>query len=86
LFLPEAALPSSMLTLPGRIGCFFLLISAGLLVLFMASDGAHIPQFDYLLGGLFLGLVGWVLWRKGRTPPRKSSRFRILRGRSEDDE
>ncbi|HEY3344957.1 MAG TPA: hypothetical protein VGJ97_08515 [Anaerolineaceae bacterium] len=75
-----------MLTTSGRIGCFFLLIATGLLVLFLASDSVHYPQFNYLVGGLFLGLLGWVLWRKGRTPPRKSSRFRILRGRSEDDE
>ncbi len=75
-----------MLTIPGRIGCFFLLIAAGLLILFLASDSAHVPQFNYLVAGLFIGFVGWVLWSKGRRAPRQSGRFRILRGRSEEDE
>ncbi len=75
-----------MLNTVGRIGCFFLLVGAGLAILYLASDSVHRPQLDVLAGGLLLLLLGWVLWRKGRTPPRASNRFRILRGRSDDDE
>jgi hypothetical protein len=75
-----------MLTLPGRIGCFFLLVSAGLILLYLASDSVHHPQLDLLAVGLLIFLIGWVLWRKGRTAPRPSGRFRILRGHTEDDD
>jgi len=71
-----------MLTLTGRIGCFFLILGAGILVVYLISDQAHAPQFAYLFLGLLLSLVGFGFWRKGRQPPRESSRFRVLRGRS----
>ncbi len=70
-----------MLTLTGRIGCFFLLIGAGILGVYLVSDQAHAPQLTYLLLGLVLLLVGLNLWRKGRRTPRQSSRFRVLRPR-----
>ena len=75
-----------MLNTAGRIGCFFILIGILLLFLFVTSDLAHVPQFTYLLTGVVVLLVGWLLWRNGRAAPRESGRFRILRRRSEDEE
>jgi hypothetical protein len=70
----------------GRIGCFFLIVGAMILTLFLASDASHKPQLNYLVLGVGACLIGYGLWRKGRPAPRKSGRFRVLRGGYNDDE
>lgn len=70
----------------GRLGCFFLIIGIGLLGLFLASDASHSPDFNFLLAGVVLTLVGWRLWAKAKPAPRRSGRFRILRRSDPEDE
>jgi sugar phosphate permease len=70
----------------GRIGCFFLIVGAVIMGLFLASDAAHKPQLNFLLAGAAICLIGFALWRRGRPAPRDSGRFRILRGGYNDDE
>ncbi|MDD5370970.1 MAG: hypothetical protein PHQ40_17965 [Anaerolineaceae bacterium] len=74
------------MSLTGRIGCFFLLVGGGLLGLFLASDRAHTPVFNYLIAGAGLFLFGLWLWSKGKSAPRRSGRFRILRRPGTKDE
>jgi hypothetical protein len=57
-----------------RIGTFFFLLGFGLFVLFLASDMADMPQFDYLcLSMLSIGL-GWMMVRR-KAPPPSAGRF-----------
>ncbi len=75
-----------MLKISGRIGCFFLLIGAVLLFLFVTSDLEHIPEFNYLVAGIFIFLLGWMLFRKGYRAQHRSTRFRILHRHTEDED
>jgi len=61
-----------------RIGTFFYLMAAGLMVLFLASDLNETPVFDLCFGSLILGAIGWTL-RKRAARPESSGRFRIIR-------
>jgi len=61
-----------------RIGTFFLLVSFGFLTLFVASDFAKQPQFDYFFIGLILIVIGF-LFRRRATPPASSGRFSGVR-------
>ena len=71
-----------------RIGTFFILIGVGIFILFLASDYADKPNFDYLFWAVLSVTVGLLLQR--RRPPRPpSGRFDILRrlmGSSKDNE
>jgi hypothetical protein len=62
-----------------RLGCFTLIIALGLLALFYLSDLSHTPDLNYLVAGLFLGLIGIWLYNKGKPEPQKSTRFRLFR-------
>jgi hypothetical protein len=61
-----------------RVGTFFTLIGFYLLVLFIASDFAHMTDFDYLFLAVLAIGVGWVLQRR-RPPPPPAGRFSVLR-------
>ena len=61
-----------------RIGTFFILIGAGLMVMFIASDMNDTPVFDLCFGSLILIWFGWAL-RKRATRPEPSGRFRLIR-------
>jgi hypothetical protein len=78
-----------MRSFSGRLGCFFLLIGLGLIVIFMASDVSRFPQYDFLIVGVLILAVGFSLWRRGRSEPRSSGRFRLMGNRQgnkpEDD-
>jgi len=61
-------------------GTFSIMIGFGVLFLFILSDLAQQPDFDYLfLAGVLVG-AGWLL-RKNRPAPPASGRFSLLRRR-----
>lgn len=70
-----------------RIGTFFILIGAGLLLIFLVSmQAAARNNALYLLAGLACILFGGFLRNRGPKPPSDlSSRFRILRGRNREE-
>ena len=57
-----------------RIGTFFLLVAFVFLMIFMASDFAKVPQFDYLFIGLIILTIG-IIFRRKAAPPPSSGRF-----------
>jgi hypothetical protein len=57
-----------------RIGTFFFLLGFGLFVLFLASDMADMPQFDYFCLAMLAVGLGWMLARR-RPPPPSAGRF-----------
>lgn len=61
-----------------RIGTFFILIAIGLMILFVASDLARQPAFDYFFLALIIFTVG-VLFRRRAAPRPPSGRFGLLR-------
>ena len=61
-----------------RIGTYFLLLGAGLLILFIASDLSKVTNYDYLFWSIFVGVVG-ILLRRRKAPPPPSGRFSIFR-------
>ena len=65
-----------------RVGTFFMVIGVFLFVLFVVSDMAKTPDFDYLfLSMLALGM-GWLL-RRGRARSPASNRFAWVRKQRE---
>lgn len=70
-----------------RIGTFLILLGMGMLILFVASDYAKQPNFDYLFWTVLAVTVG-ILLRRLKAPPPPSGRFETLRkwtGRSTGD-
>ena len=57
-----------------RVGMFFLVMGGGVFILFVASDLAEQPDFDYLFVALILFAIGWSMWRQ-KPPPPASGRF-----------
>jgi hypothetical protein len=53
-----------------RIGIFFYLISAFAFAIFVASDFANKPDFDYFFYALILIALGWYFRRNKKSPPR----------------
>jgi hypothetical protein len=67
-----------MLELASRMGTFLIVLGVGVLILFVLSDLAKQPDFDFLFGAVLLLSVGWLLQRR-RPPPPASGRFSLLR-------
>jgi len=61
-----------------RIGMFFFVMGGGVFILFVASDLADKPDFDYLFIALILIAIGWPMWRK-KPPPPSAGRFSYIR-------
>jgi hypothetical protein len=61
-----------------RIGTFFLILGFGLFVLFLASDMADMPQFDYLCLAMLSVSLGWM-FRRRKAPPASAGRFSLVR-------
>jgi hypothetical protein len=61
-----------------RMGTFFLLIGAGIFILFIASEYAGKTNFDYLFWAVLAATIGLIL-RRRRPPPPPSGRFSSLR-------
>jgi hypothetical protein len=55
-----------------------MVMGAGAFILFVVSDLAKNPDFDYLFGALILIAIGWSMWRR-KPPPPPSGRFSYLR-------
>ncbi|MBL8063299.1 MAG: hypothetical protein JNK32_09790 [Anaerolineales bacterium] len=57
-----------------RMGTFFVVIGAGLFLLFVMSDVANKVDFDYFFLGMLLMAIGFY-FRRNKTPPPSSGRF-----------
>lgn len=61
-----------------RLGTFLIVVGIGIFIIFITSDLAQRPDFDYLfIAILFIG-VGWLFQRR-RPPPPSSGRFSMFR-------
>ncbi len=60
-----------------RIGTFLILLGIFFFIIFIASDFANQPDFDWLFLGLLFQVVGIVL-RRSAPPPPPSGRFSTL--------
>ncbi len=69
-----------------RIGCFSLLVGSIFLVVGFALVGSAEPNFDALLIGSALFLVGYLLWRRFRKKEERRRRFSKFRKKPEKDE
>lgn len=67
------------MTFTGRIGRYFVLLGAVLLLIFFASDLAKNPHFNLFFWGFIFLVSGILLMRRGRLPPESSNRFRLIR-------
>jgi hypothetical protein len=61
-----------------RVGLFFIVMGVGIFILFIASDLAEKPDFDYLFIAMLLVGIGWVFRRK-KAPPPSADRFSYFR-------
>lgn len=59
-----------------RIGTYFIVIGAGILILFIASDYAQQTNFDYLFWAVLSITVG-IMIRRRKPPPPPSGRFAL---------
>jgi hypothetical protein len=60
-----------------RIGVFFILVGFVLFTIFIASDFAKQPEFDFLFLAMLSVGVGW-LFRRRKPPPPSAGRFSII--------
>jgi hypothetical protein len=68
-----------------KVGAFFIFIGVALIVLFVLSDIAHAREFNYLLYGMIILLVGIFVVGINPKPPVESNRFRVLKRKSENE-
>ncbi len=61
-----------------RVGSFFIVIGFGLFILFIASDSADMPEFDYLCLSIVSIGLGLIMLRR-RPPPASAGRFSFVR-------
>lgn len=61
-----------------RLGTFFLLVGAGLLVLFLLSDAAGVPTFNYFCWSMILGSLGFIFRARYKKSIQPSGRFSII--------
>ena len=61
-----------------RIGTFFILIGAGIFILFIASEAAGKTNFDYLCAAVACVTVG-VMFQRRKPPNPPSERFGYVR-------
>lgn len=66
-----------------RVGMFFYVIGGGAFLLFVVSDFAEKPEFDFLFISLLMIGVGWAL-RRGKPAPPSAGRFEWLRKKREE--
>lgn len=62
-----------------RVGMFFLVLGIGAFILFVLSDIAEQPDFDFLFVALLLIAVGWWM-RRNKAQRAPSGRFSGARG------
>jgi len=68
-----------------KVGTFFIFIGVALIVLFVLSDIAHAREFNYLLYGMVVLLIGIFVVGINPKPPVESNRFRVLKRKSENE-
>jgi succinate-acetate transporter protein len=66
-----------------RIGTFLILLGIFSLILFLASDFAKTPEFDWLFVGMVLMGIGFFFRRRAASPP-SAGRFGMVRKMRED--
>ncbi len=66
-----------------RVGTFFLVMGAGVFLLFVTSDLADNVDFDYLFISMLLFFIGWY-FRRGKAPPPSAGRFSLVHKTRED--
>jgi flagellar biosynthesis component FlhA len=66
-----------------RVGTFFYVIGGGAFLLFIVSDFAEKPEFDFLFLSLLMIGVGWM-FRRGKPAPPSAGRFEWLRKKREE--
>ena len=66
-----------------KIGSFFIFMGVILIILFVLSDIAHAREFNYLLYGMIILLIGIFMVGTNPKPPVESNRFRMLKRKSE---
>jgi len=69
-----------------RLGCLLFLVGGILLALGVAAERSDQPAFNFIVIGLGLGLVGFLLWNKLRRKRRRNIRFSLFRKRRSRDE
>lgn len=62
-----------------RIGTFFLLVGALIIVLFIASDMGQQTYFSYFFVGITVFAIGFIMKRVSAAKPKPSARFEALR-------
>ncbi|MFH1908697.1 MAG: hypothetical protein ABIL11_15165 [Chloroflexota bacterium] len=74
-----------------RIGNFFILVGAGLMMIFIGSIQGNVPQFGILFFSLIALFLGFILRRRAKRADQEGAvqggRFRILgklRGKGKD--
>ena len=70
--------PTSREDLVPRIGTFLNLLGIFSFILFLASDFANTPKFDWLFVGMVLMGIGF-LFRRRAAPPPPAGRFGMVR-------
>jgi hypothetical protein len=66
-----------------RIGTFFILLGIFFVIIFLASDFADQPDFDWLFLSLLFWALGFFLRRRA-SPPPSAGRFGMIRKMRED--
>ena len=62
-----------------RVGTFFLLVGAGLIILFILSDAVRQTAFNYLCGGTILLTIGFLFRAQYKRAIPSSGRFSLLK-------
>lgn len=70
--------PTSQEELVPRIGTFLILLGIFSFILFLASDFANTPEFDWLFVGMVLMGIGFFFRRRAALPP-SAGRFGMVR-------
>ncbi len=61
-----------------RVGTFFILLGIFFSLLFLASDFAKQPDFDWLFLGMLAVAIG-IIFRRRAPPPPPAGRFALIR-------
>ena len=69
-----------------RIGCLMILAGFVIAMVGIAALRSDQPGFDYLLIGVLILLLGFVLWQKLREKQPRPDRFTMLRKRDRREE
>jgi hypothetical protein len=75
--------PSEQSDFVPRIGTFLFLLGVFFFIIFLASDFANQPDFDWLFLGLLFAALGYFIHRRAARPP-SSGRFGAIRKFRED--